>query len=78
MKTAVSIPDRLFQRAEALARRLGKPRSQLYQEALLEYVARREPESVTEALNELAEATAAGDDHWLDTAGRRALERSEW
>ena len=40
MKTAVSIPDQLYERAEALAQRLGKSRSQIYREALADYVAR--------------------------------------
>jgi predicted transcriptional regulator len=78
IKTAVSIPDQLFERADALARQLGKSRSQLYREALLEYVARREPGWVTQALDEVIEATDADQDPWLDAAGRRALERSEW
>ena len=78
MKTAVSIPDQLFRRAEELARRLGKRRSELYQEALLEYVVRREPAAVTLALDELVEAGEAGEDPWLAAAARRGLERAEW
>jgi predicted transcriptional regulator len=78
MKTAVSIPDRLFERAEALARRLGKSRSQIYREALTEYVLRRDPQSVTSALDEIVNETGGESDRWLDEAGRRALERAEW
>lgn len=78
MKTAVSIPDKLFHRAEKLAHRLGKRRSQLYQEALLEYVTRREGASVTEALDEVVAAAGPSEDPWLAAAGRQALERSEW
>ncbi len=58
MKTAVSIPDKLFERAEELAQRLGKSRSQVYREALAEYVARREPAAVTVALDELVAPTS--------------------
>ena len=78
MKTAISIPDKLFQRAEELAHRLGKSRSQIYQEALAEYVARREPEAVTVALDELVAQLDGNLDDWSAEAGRRALERSEW
>src|SRR2546427_1080786 len=39
MKTAVSIPDPLFEAAERLARRRGVRRSQLYAEALKRLVA---------------------------------------
>jgi predicted transcriptional regulator len=78
MKTAVSIPDDLFLRAEELANRLGKSRSQVYREALAEYVLRREPGAITRALDELAEELGMEPDAWLAEAGRRTLERSEW
>ena len=58
MKTAVLIPDDLFARADALARRSGKSRSELYREALADYVARREPGEVTRALDDLADELA--------------------
>jgi predicted transcriptional regulator len=78
MKTAVSIPDGLFRQAEELAQRLGKSRSQIYREALAEYVARREPDAVTAALDEVVEELGGDVDGWLAEAGRTALERSEW
>jgi predicted transcriptional regulator len=78
MKTAVSIPDGLFEQAERLADRLGRSRSQVYRDALAEYLARREPKTVTAALDE-ALATAGSDaDQWVAEAGHRALKRSEW
>src|SRR5207245_3739515 len=46
MKTAVSLPDDVFDQAERLARRLRKSRSALYREAIAEYVARHEPEAL--------------------------------
>jgi predicted transcriptional regulator len=78
MKTAVSIPDDLFRRADELAKQLGKSRSQIYREALAEYVVRREPRSVTVALDEVVGELGPQRDVWLDEATRRALERSEW
>ena len=48
MKTAISIPDTVYEHAEQLAHRLGKSRSQLYSEAVAEYVARHDPEAMTE------------------------------
>ncbi len=78
MKTAVSIPDKLFRRAEELAHRLGKSRSQVYREALAEYVARREPGAVTVALDEVVEEVGGDSDEWVVESGRSALERSEW
>jgi metal-responsive CopG/Arc/MetJ family transcriptional regulator len=78
MKTAVSIPDALFRRAEELAQRLGKSRSQVYQEALAEYLARRDPAAVTTALDELVDELQPEHDEWVKAAARAALERSEW
>jgi len=61
MKTAVSTPDDLFRRADELANQLGKSRSELYREALADYVARRDPRAVTSALNEIADELAGRD-----------------
>jgi predicted transcriptional regulator len=78
MKTAVSIPDDLFHEAEELARRLGKSRSQVYREALAEYVLRREPNSVTSTLDEVIREVSPEPDPWSVEAARQVLERSEW
>ncbi len=78
MKTAVSIPDDLFRRADDLASRLGKSRSEIYREALADYVARREPGAVTRALDALVDDLAAESDGFAAQAARRTLEHSEW
>jgi predicted transcriptional regulator len=78
MKTAISLPDAIFRDADRLARRLKKSRSELYREAVAEYVARHEPEAVTEALNHLAKKLDTRPDEFTSAAGRRVLERSEW
>lgn len=78
MKTAVSIPDELFGRAEEMARKTGKSRSQLYQEALSEYLLRRDPGAVTQAMDETLADIDPQPDPWLTEAGRKGLERSEW
>jgi hypothetical protein len=78
MKTAISLPDAVFRDAERLAKRLKKSRSKLYMEAVVEYVARHEPEAVTEALNQLAKKFDTRSDEFTGAAARRVLERSEW
>ena len=55
MKTAISIPDDEFKRAEEFAARLGMSRSELYRSALAEFMSKRSEEAVTERLNELYE-----------------------
>ncbi len=78
MKIAVSLPDGLFSRAEKAARRLGKTRSRLFQEAVEEYLNRRDPQSVTEAMNHTLDEVGAEVDPWLKSAQGAALERVEW
>ena len=78
MKTAVSIPDKIFQRAERLARRTRRSRSQVFSEALKEYVARHAPDEVTEAMNRVCADVGKEADSFAATAARRVLERSEW
>jgi len=78
MKTAVSIPDDLFHRADELARALGTSRSRLYQEALAEYVLRRDPDSLTSELNRVVADVGGEPDPWLAEAARVTLERGEW
>jgi metal-responsive CopG/Arc/MetJ family transcriptional regulator len=53
MKTAISIPDQLFQAAEEAARRLDVSRSELYARALQEYLAARREDEITQRLNEV-------------------------
>ena len=78
MKTAISIPDRLFEEAEKLAERLNKSRSQLYQDALAEYLVRHDPESITQKMNEVCDALGSPQDEAWAAASEAALRRSEW
>ena len=78
MKTAVSVPDHVFRSAERLAKRLKKSRSQLYSEALAEYVARRAPAEVTEAYDRLAEDLDTRVERPLLASAKRVLSRNEW
>lgn len=78
MKTAISLPDEVFREAERLARRLKKSRSELYREAVAEYIARHDPDAVTEAMDRAAEQLDTRTDAFSRTAARAALGRSEW
>ena len=78
MKTAVSIPDDVFEGAERLARRTKKSRSQLFSDAVKEYVARHAPEEVTDAMDRACAELGDPTDKFISSAARRVLERSEW
>ncbi len=79
MKTAISLPDDLFDEAERQAKRTHKSRSQLYSEALAEYLARHAPDEVTLGMNQVIERLdETAPDVFIAAAARRTLERTEW
>ena len=78
MKTAVSIPDDVFEKVERLARRSRRSRSEVFSAALREYVARHAPDEVTEAMDGVCDALNSQSDPFIRTASRRILEKTEW
>ena len=80
VKTAISIPDRLFEAAERLAQRLGITRSELYQKAVAAFVESHETQAVTDALNGIygPEPDAGKLDPGLDLLQILSLPRDDW
>ena len=78
MKTAVSIPDDVFERVERLARDAGLSRSAIFSNALKEYLARHAPDEVTAAMDQVCAAVEGESDDFLRTASHRTLEKTEW
>jgi metal-responsive CopG/Arc/MetJ family transcriptional regulator len=78
MKTAVSIPDDLYERAERLARKMRLTRSGLFRIALNEYVVRHTDDDVTEAMNAALLEIGEHFDPFVQAAGLSTLERTEW
>ncbi|MFM7319419.1 MAG: hypothetical protein ACKO5E_20935 [bacterium] len=78
MKTAISIPDELFQNAERLAMRLQTSRSQLYARALSEFIARHDNDRVTELMDEAVRDVGQEADLFVKKASSQAIERAEW
>ena len=78
MKTAVSIPDEVFEKVERLARRARRSRSEVFSAALTEYVARHAPDEVTAAMDRVCAEVNDQPDAFVASASRRALERTEW
>jgi len=79
VKTAISLPDAVFERAERLAGKLGLTRSRLYALALEQYLDRGDdqPDPVTEALNRVHADPQAADDFGA-AAARRLIEHGDW
>jgi predicted transcriptional regulator len=79
MKTAVSIPDDLFEEAERLAQRTKRSRSRVFSEALREYVARHLPDGVIEEINQACGEIGQPEENvFTASAARTTLERSKW
>lgn len=78
MKTAISVPDRIFQEAERFAQRTGKSRSQLYSEALVEFLTRHSPADVTDAMNQVVDMLDEPVDPFVMASAERVLANVEW
>jgi metal-responsive CopG/Arc/MetJ family transcriptional regulator len=74
MKTAISIPDDLFESAESLGKKLGVSRSRLYATALAEVVAKHRGQKSTARVNEVY----AAEEYRMAAPLRRAQARSVW
>ena len=78
MKMAISLPDDVFEQAEQLARYLKKSRSELYREAVAEYLARHDPDAITAAMDRLADELDTRPDNFASAAARQVLKHTEW
>jgi metal-responsive CopG/Arc/MetJ family transcriptional regulator len=78
MKTAISVPDEVFEQAERLARRQGRSRSQLYSAAVREYVARHAPDEVTEAIDRVIADVGGEPAAFRRAAAEVVMRRTEW
>ncbi|MEK7703366.1 MAG: ribbon-helix-helix protein, CopG family [Myxococcota bacterium] len=78
MKTAISLPDPLFERAERFARRLKKSRSEIYRDAVSEYLMRHDADEVTEALDAIAARAETRADAFVASAAHRLLRGEQW
>jgi metal-responsive CopG/Arc/MetJ family transcriptional regulator len=78
MKTAVSIPDRIFEAAERVAKRKGITRSELYARALAELLRTQDDAEITAQLDRVYGAEDGGLDRELATLPARVVEREQW
>ncbi len=74
MKTAISVPDAVYQEAEKMAHSLGWSRSRLYSTAVREFVERQSEDPVTIALNAIADDLAAEP----VSSGRALIDARVW
>jgi len=73
MKTAISLPDQLYEEAERTAQSLGIPRSQLFAKALEEFIAYHKRENVTERLNRVYSKADQTEFEGISNAGIESI-----
>ncbi len=78
MKTAISIPDELFESAEQFAQRRGLSRSELYTTALRKYLQEHRSEAITQQLDALYSEEASTLDPAFVRAQTQAVPKDEW
>ena len=78
MKTAISVPNEVYEQAEELARRTGRTRSEIYSTALRDYLAHHQAVPVTAAMDQALEELDPEPDAFLDAVARETLAGVEW
>lgn len=77
-KTAVSVPNQLFEAAEQFARQQKMSRSELYSKAIAEYMATHREESITAALDAIYADEPAQLDEVIQQLQAASLPEEEW
>jgi metal-responsive CopG/Arc/MetJ family transcriptional regulator len=78
MKTAISIPDNVFKEVEKFARKAKKSRSQLYVEAITEYMERHASDAITDAMNNVTDKLGNIENTFATQAARKILNQEQW
>jgi metal-responsive CopG/Arc/MetJ family transcriptional regulator len=78
MKTAISLPDSIFEEAEALARQLGVSRSELYTKALKAYLRKYNSDRISRELNEVYSNNSSDLDPVMAKMQFMSLSHEEW
>jgi len=78
MKTAISIPDKVFNSADLLAKKLKVSRSQLYTKAIEEFVTEHARTSVREKLDQVYATESSTMDPAVARAQAAAIAREDW
>ena len=78
MKTAISIPDSIFQAADNLAQRLGVSRSELYVKAVSDYVNSHKYQDVKKVLDQIYSSEDSKIDEEVSSIQFRSITKEDW
>jgi len=71
MKTAISIPDELFNKVDELAAELHLSRSQIFTEAVMEYLKRQQNMKILDAINKVYSEDDTEEEKRLREEGKK-------
>jgi len=71
MKTAISIPDELFNKVDELAAELHLSRSQIFTEAVMEYLKRQQNMKILDAINKVYSEDDTEEEERLREEGKK-------
>jgi metal-responsive CopG/Arc/MetJ family transcriptional regulator len=78
MKTAISIPDSLFEVVEEAAKKMGVSRSKLFSLAVKEFLKDRNMKNVTNRLNECYKKDSSKLNKSIESAQLSSISKEEW
>ncbi len=78
MKTAISIPDKLFIAADNYAKNLGVSRSHLYARAVAKFLEQQSTNHITQQLNDIYSTKHSKLNKALSTMQLNSMEKDEW
>ena len=78
MKTAVSIPDDVFEDAERIAVEAPNVAEQTLRSRLAEFVARHDDDRVTALMDEAVREAGGQRDVFVTATAKQSMQRAEW
>ncbi len=78
MKTAISVPDPIFEAAERLAHQLGISRSELYASAVADFIRMHQGDQITAQLNRVYATEDSALDPVLTQIQALSLPQEDW
>ena len=78
MKTAISIPDKLFKAADQYAKNHGFSRSHVFAKAIAQFLEQHPSDHITKQLNEIYSEESAKLNETISTMQFNSIEKEEW
>ncbi len=78
MKTAISIPDKIFSAADQYAKAHGFSRSSLYAKAIAQFLEQQPQNHITDQLNKVYQKNSSNLDRKISALQFHSIEKEKW